>query len=72
VDLPRAADVSLDLYDARGYRVRRLQAGSLAAGSQVLTWDGRDGTGRSVASGIYFARLRVERRTLTARVLLVR
>ncbi len=72
VDLPRAADVSLDLYDARGYRVRRLQAGSLAAGSQVLTWDGRDGTGRSVASGVYFARLRVERRTLTARVLLVR
>jgi carboxypeptidase T len=72
LDLPTAADVALDLYDARGYRVRRLQAGSLAAGSQVLTWDGRDGSGRNVASGVYFARLRVERRTLTTRVLLVR
>ena len=40
-----------------GARVRRLVAGSLAAGDHDVTWDGCDDAGRGLASGTYFARL---------------
>jgi hypothetical protein len=55
--LPRAADVSLSVYDATGTVVRRLYRGATAAGEYRLTWDGRDGHGRSVPAGAYFCRL---------------
>jgi hypothetical protein len=35
-------------------------------------WDGRDGAGRSVAAGIYFARLEVGERVFVRRVAIVR
>jgi hypothetical protein len=55
--LPRAATVSLSVYDATGALVRQLLRGSTAAGSYQLVWDGRDGQGRAVPAGAYFCRL---------------
>jgi hypothetical protein len=55
--LPKAADVSLSVYDATGKLVRQLRHGTTAAGEYRLTWDGRDGQGRSVPAGAYFCRL---------------
>jgi hypothetical protein len=55
--LPKAADVSLSVYDATGKLVRQLRHGTTAAGECRLTWDGRDGQGRSVPAGAYFCRL---------------
>jgi len=54
--LPRAATVSLSVYDATGALVRQLLRGSTAAGSYQLVWDGRDGQGRAVSAGAYFCR----------------
>ncbi|MCB1182797.1 S8 family serine peptidase [bacterium] len=53
----RSGPVRLDIHDVRGARVRRLVAGSLAAGDHDVTWDGCDDAGRGLASGTYFARL---------------
>ena len=57
-ELPRAAEVSLDIYDLQGRLVRRLLDESPyrmpAAIKQV--WDGRDGAGRATSSGVYFYR----------------
>ncbi|MEZ4387112.1 MAG: M1 family aminopeptidase [Candidatus Krumholzibacteriia bacterium] len=50
--------VNLALYDARGRHVVTLRDEVLPAGRHEVRWDGRDGGGRSVASGTYFARLR--------------
>ena len=72
LDLPSAAVVELTIYDARGAVVQRISAGQLAAGTQTLSWDGRDTTGKSAASGVYFARVRLGRETLTERFVLVR
>jgi hypothetical protein len=55
--LPRAAEVSLSLYDATGKLVRLLRHGATAAGEYRLTWDGRDDQGRVVPAGAYFCRL---------------
>lgn len=58
--LPREADVSLDVFDARGRRVASLAHGRWPAGEQRLVWDGRDLQGRDAGSGLFFARLQCE------------
>jgi hypothetical protein len=56
LDVP--ARVELRVHDLRGRRVRVLEAGELPAGTHVRIWDGRDASGRDVASGVYLAELR--------------
>ena len=46
----------LVLYNIRGQLVRRLDAGALQE-SSTISWDGRDGSGRLVASGVYLGLL---------------
>jgi hypothetical protein len=70
--LPRAAVVSLAVFDQQGRCVRNLLAGEQPAGEHAITWDGRDDGGRPVASGMYFARCTVEGRTFTRRVTALR
>jgi hypothetical protein len=55
--LSAAASVELAVFDVRGRRVRDFGRQDLAAGTHGLAWDGRDGGGRTVASGVYVARL---------------
>ncbi|MFT5233540.1 MAG: hypothetical protein ACI9UK_002084 [Candidatus Krumholzibacteriia bacterium] len=49
--------VGLQIYDARGRLVRTLIDGHQVAGPHVAIWDGRDGEGRGVSSGVYMYRL---------------
>lgn len=65
--------VSLDVYDLAGRRVQSLIAAeSFAAGEHSAIWQGRDETGRSVPSGIYFVRLQAQGQVKTGRLLLVK
>jgi hypothetical protein len=54
----RATASALDLFDAGGRRVRRIE-GRCRAGRNEIRLDGRDGGGRDLARGIYFLSLRV-------------
>ena len=54
-----AATVDVAIYNPLGQLVRQVWSGPLAAGEHRLTWDGRDGQGRPVASGAYLYQLRV-------------
>lgn len=56
--LDRAAPTRLSIVDVNGRVIREFASRTLPAGPQSLTWDGRDGAGRAVASGIYFAVVR--------------
>jgi hypothetical protein len=51
--------VSLEIFNVLGHKVRTLLRGPMASGSQRAIWDGRDETGQSLASGLYWFRLRV-------------
>ena len=70
--------VDLEVYDPAGRRVRRLEGtvsggpGTDGPGTHKALWDGRDETGRSVASGVYFFRLRTERGARCVRGTLLR
>lgn len=63
--------VTLAVYDVAGRRVRTLAAGEArGAGRHEAFWDGRDTSGRSVPSGVYFARLSVVGAERTRRLVL--
>jgi hypothetical protein len=49
--------VTLCVYDLLGRRVRTLLDDDLEGGIHTVTWQGRDDTGRTAASGIYLYRL---------------
>jgi len=51
--LPSAQIVSLRIYDERGRLVRTLVDGLAAEGDNQVLWDGKDNSGRGVASGVY-------------------
>ena len=68
------AEVALTIYDMNGGTVRRLEVGHQSAGmyqnrSRALYWDGRNGRGESVASGLYFYTLKAGEFTATRKML---
>ena len=73
--LASPAEVAVTIYDMHGGVVRRLEAGHQAAGtyqsrSRALYWDGRNGRGESVTSGLYFYTLRAGDFTATRKMLI--
>ena len=73
--LAAPAEVTLAIYDMNGAAVRRLAIGHQAAGmyqsrNRAAYWDGRNGRGESVASGLYFYTLRAGEFTATRKMLI--
>ncbi len=64
-----ASEVALTIYNVLGQPVRRVWAGSLAAGAHRLAWDGRDAQGQPVAAGVYWYRLQVDDQTHTRKMI---
>jgi hypothetical protein len=56
-EVPAPTRVTVRVFDVRGRLVRTLQDGVVPAGSASVRWDGRDGRGQPVASGVYFVRM---------------
>ena len=55
--VPDAAGIwSVDIYDLNGRLVRRLEVPS-GTGAGSIVWDGRNGSGATASSGVYFVRL---------------
>lgn len=59
-ELPLRAVASLEIYDVRGHRVRTVVRSERDPGRYTADWDGRDGDGRDLPSGVYLARLTVQ------------
>jgi len=70
--VPRAGLAEIEIYDVQGRPVKALVKARVPAGSRTIQWDGSGASGSKVASGIYFARLRTEGVTRTARIVLLR
>jgi len=65
-------DVSLDVFDVTGRRVKRLVREALAGGRYAVTWSADDGSGNRVAAGVYFVRFSTPVITETRKVLVLR
>ncbi|MHB9028461.1 MAG: FlgD immunoglobulin-like domain containing protein, partial [Candidatus Latescibacterota bacterium] len=64
--------VHLAIYNVTGQKVRDLLSGHYSAGMHTATWDGRDGSGKQISSGIYIARLEAGGRTAARKMVLAR
>jgi M6 family metalloprotease-like protein len=71
-ELGATARAELAVYDVLGRKVRVLVDEILAGGGHHVVWDGRDGSGRMAASGVYFYRLHAGSFVAKGRVALVR
>ncbi len=66
------APVELRIYDIAGRRVRTLESSRLRAGQHTRHWDGRNDSGVSVSSGIYFVHLSAGAVTETQKLITIR
>ncbi len=57
-ELPGSVPVELAVFDVRGRLVKLIERATLGPAVVNRVWDGRNGAGRKVSSGIYFLRLR--------------
>lgn len=65
--LPRASQVTLNVYNILGQKVAILTDQNYPAGNHTIRWDGKEN-----ASGIYFYRLETERFSATKKMLLLK
>lgn len=71
--LPEPGDVRLAIYDVLGQEVRVLISEMQPAGWYRVMWDGKDGAGRLVSSGVYLYRMQIGEQFLqTRKMVLVR
>lgn len=71
-DTARPGHVSVRIYDVNGALVTVLEDGQLPAGRHQVTWNGRNGRGHEVSSGVYFCRLSTAGFEQTRKMLLIK
>jgi len=72
-ELHSASIVNLAVYNSLGQKVRTLIGEKRqAAGSHTAQWDGLDGQGRQMATGVYLYRLEADRQVQSKKMLLMK
>jgi len=71
-NLPQLGLVRLTVYDATGARIATLVDKVLPAGRHAIDWNGRNESGKFVASGMYFYRLTTQERALSRKMVLLK
>ena len=71
LELARAGNVRLELYNLKGEKVKTLMDAYLSTGTYKVRWDGRDNNGKYVASGTYFCKFAREGRIRQVRKITV-
>jgi hypothetical protein len=70
--LPMADHARLEIFNLKGQRVKLLLDARMPAGMSTVTWDGKDESGRTVASGVYFYRLHTNKQSLSRKMMLMK
>ena len=70
--IPQSARVDLTVYNLSGQAVARLVSDFLEAGGYTWRWDGRDASGRELASGMYLYRLQAGVEVETRKLLMLK
>lgn len=64
--------VKLSIYNQAGQHVTTLASGTFSAGTHMVRWYGRNGTGQPVSTGVYYSVLRGEKNMSSHRMMLVK
>lgn len=71
-ELPVSSAIKLSIYNVMGQNVNVLEDGYFEAGNHTVIWNGLDGDGNPVSSGVYFYRLQARDFNDTKKMLLVK
>jgi hypothetical protein len=71
-DLVKTGQVEVEIFNIRGQKVKSIHSGLLEKGNQKLMWNGRDANGQSVASGVYFARIKTGKDVKIVKMMLIK
>ena len=69
-DMPQAGKANVQIYNLRGQLVKTLLNNQVSAGTQNIIWNGRDSKNNSVASGVYFYRIKTANETIQKKMVL--
>ncbi len=70
--MARDAKAAVEIFDVNGRLVRTVFDGVAKEGLNVVHWDGTDSGSRSVASGVYFYRLKANDEEYAKKLVVVR
>jgi hypothetical protein len=70
--LPNDQEISLEIYNILGQRVKTLVKAKLREGYHRIMWDGRSDAGVAVGSGVYFYRLKAGTFVKTRKLILLK
>ena len=70
--VPKRASVRLAIYNLGGQLIRTIVDRPFQTGSFSVTWDGRDDSGRAVASGVYLYELKTADTRIAKRLTLLK
>ena len=71
-ELPAAAEVTIEIFNVLGQKIATLLDAREAAGVHSISWDGTNGSGTTVSSGVYFYRISTPSLTAEKKMVLMK
>ena len=71
-DVFDAQGMAISIYDAAGRRICEVFSGDVVPGVNHFSWNGTDGSGRELASGVYFCKIEVGSISISRKMLKIR
>jgi hypothetical protein len=71
-EIAHASQVSIKVYNAMGQMVQVLKDGQMEPGRYSMVWDGRNGAGERVSSGVYFYKMEAGEYSAVKKMLVVK
>ncbi len=71
-DVPQANNVSIDVYNIKGQKVKTLVNENMQAGRHSVVWNGKDSNNKQVASGVYFYKMKSGKYSKTKKMILMK
>ncbi|MDD3284742.1 MAG: FlgD immunoglobulin-like domain containing protein [Patescibacteria group bacterium] len=71
-NLPKAGEMSLQIFNIKGQLIKTLFNGQKFTGSHQITWNGTDNSGNYVASGVYYYKMRTGKYSSTKKMILMK
>ena len=71
-NLSEDKNISLEVYNIKGQRIKTLYNGTASKGDHSITWNGTDANNHNVSSGIYFYKLISPGKVISKKMLMMR
>ena len=67
-----AGNVTIEVYNLKGQLVKSLVNEVIETGDHIITWNGRDNSNKSVASGVYFYKMKAQNYSSIKKMILMK